>query len=55
MKKKYSVPCSWEVYGTTIVEAESWAEAISEAEAAPLPADSSYIEDSFKIEGDTSL
>ena len=50
MKKTYIVPCSWEVYGITIVEAESWDEAISTAEESPLPIDNSYIEDSFRID-----
>jgi len=50
MKKTYRVPCSWEVYGITMVEAESWDEAISTAEESPLPIDNSYIEDSFRID-----
>ena len=50
MKKTYRVPCSWEVYGITVVEAESWDEAISIAEDAQLPSDNSYIEDSFRID-----
>jgi hypothetical protein len=50
MKKTYRVPCSWEVYGITVVEAESWDEAISTAEESPLPIDNSYIEDSFRID-----
>jgi len=48
--KFYKVPCSWEVYGTTVVEAESWEEAISKSEDAPLPSDGSYIEGSFRID-----
>lgn len=50
MKKIYRVPCSWEVYGITVVEAESWDEAISTAEESPLPIDNSYIEGSFRID-----
>ena len=50
MKKTYRVPCSWEVYGITVVEAESWDEAISTAEESPMPIDNSYIEDSFRID-----
>ena len=50
MKKTYRVPCSWEVYGITVVEAESWDEVISTAEESPLPIDNSYIEDSFRID-----
>ena len=48
----YKVPCSWEVYGSTVVEAESWDEAISIAESAdcPLPVETSYVEDSFRID-----
>ena len=48
--KLYRVPCSWEVYGITVVEAESWDEAISKSEDAPLPSDGSYIEGSFRID-----
>jgi len=50
MKKTYKIPCSWEVYGFTVVEAESWDEAIITAEESPLPIDSTYIEDSFRID-----
>jgi len=48
--KLYKLPCSWEVYGITEVEAESWDEAIITAEESPLPLESSYIEDSFRID-----
>lgn len=48
--KFYKVPCLWEVYGFTVVEAESWDEAIITAEESPLPIDSTYIEDSFRID-----
>ena len=34
----------------TVVEAESWDEAISKSEDAPLPSDGSYIEGSFRID-----
>jgi len=52
MKKTYGVPCSWEVYGTMMVEAESWDEAVNIAEngSLPLPDESSYIGDSFRID-----
>ena len=50
MKKTYRVPCSWEVYGSTVVEAESWEEAISKSEDAQLPSDGSYIDGSFRID-----
>lgn len=52
MKKTYKIPCSWEVYGITMVEAESWDEAISIAESGSLllPDESSYISDSFRID-----
>ena len=50
MKKTYRVPCSWEVYGITVVEAESWDEAISTAGESPWALESSYIEDSFRID-----
>ena len=50
--KFYKVPCLWEVYGFTVVEAESWDEAISIAESGslPLPDESSYIGNSFRID-----
>lgn len=52
MKKTYRIPCSWEVYGITVVEAESWDEAISTAEdgSLQLPIDGSYVSDSFRID-----
>ena len=52
MKKKYTIPCSWEVYATAVVEAESQDEAISIAEDHnfPLPTDSDYICGSFRID-----
>ena len=50
MKKTYRVPCSWEVYGITEVEAESWDEAISTAEESSLPDESDYVDGSFRID-----
>ena len=52
MKKTYRVPCSWEVYATAEVEAESWNEAISKVEddSFPLPTDPDYVDASFKID-----
>jgi hypothetical protein len=52
MKKTYRVPCSWEVEAIMKVEAESWDEAISKAgnDRLPLPDESSYISDSFRID-----
>jgi hypothetical protein len=52
MKKTYRVPCSWEVYATAEVEAESWNEAISKVEDDnfPLPTDTDYIGASFKVD-----
>ena len=52
MKKTYRVPCSWEVYATAEVEAESWEEAISKVEDDnfSLPTDPDYVGSSFKVD-----
>jgi len=50
-KKFFTVACSWEVYATMDIEAESLEEAVDIARFdSPLPNEPSYIEDSFKIE-----
>ena len=48
--KTYRVPVVWQMYGIVEVQAESLSEAIHEAQAAPLPEDSSYIEGSFEVD-----
>ena len=48
--KTYKVPVVWQMYGYVEVEAESMAEAIHEAQAAPLPEDASYVEGSFEVD-----
>ena len=48
--KKFKVPCSWEMYGTMYVEADSQEEAINKADDLPLPTDGYYIEDSFRVD-----
>jgi len=48
--KIYRIACEWAVYGTMHIEAESLKEAIQKAEDDyPLPTDSEYIDDSFKV------
>ena len=55
MIKKYKIPCCWQMYGYLDVEAESWDEAIEEAEAddTPQPTDGDYVEASFEVDHDT--
>ena len=48
-KKLYRIPVLWTVSGTMLVEAESLSEALIEAEDAPLPEASDYIEGTFEI------
>jgi hypothetical protein len=48
-KKLYRIPVEWAVTGTTLVEADSLAEALIEAEDAPLPEAIDYIEGTFEI------
>jgi len=52
MKKTYRVPCSWQVYATAEVEAESWDEAIARVEDDnfPLPTDPDYVDASFEVD-----
>lgn len=49
MKKLYRIPVEWTVSGTMLVKAENLAEAIEEADNAPLPKASEYIEGSFLV------
>ena len=50
-KKFFKVACSWEVYATMDIEAESLDEAMDIAQFdSPLPNEPSYIEDSFKFD-----
>ena len=48
----YKIPCSWEVYGTIEVAANSLDAAIEkvEDEGFPLPSRSSYVEGSFEVD-----
>jgi len=50
----YEIPCSWEVYGTVEVAANSLDAAIEkvEDEDFPLPSRSSYIDGSFEVDYD---
>jgi hypothetical protein len=48
-KKLYRIPVEWAVTGTMLVEADSLAEALIEAEEAPLPEATDYIEGTFEV------
>lgn len=48
-KKLYRIPVEWAVTGVMLVEAESLAEALVEAEEAPLPEAQEFIEGTFEI------
>lgn len=48
-KKLYRIPVEWAVTGVMLVEAESLAEALVEAEDAPLPEAQNFIEGTFEI------
>ena len=48
-KKLYRIPVEWAVTGTMLVEADSLAEALIEAEDAPLPEATDYIEGTFEV------
>ena len=54
MGKYYEIPCTWEVYGTMEVEADSLEEAIALAERddSPMPDESDYVDGSFQIDRD---
>ena len=54
MSKYYEIPCSWEVYGTMEVEANSLEEAITLAERddSPMPDASDYVDGSFEVDRD---
>jgi len=56
MSKYYEIPCSWEVYGTMEVEANSLEEAIKLAERddSPMPDDSDYVDGSFEVDRDVA-
>ena len=48
--KTYKIGVVWQMYGYVEVEAESLAEAIHEADFAPLPENGEYIEGSFEVD-----
>ena len=56
MSKYYEIPCSWEVYGTMEVEANSLEEAIELAERddSPMPDASDYVDGSFEVDRDVA-
>lgn len=49
MKKKFRVPCTWQMYGYVEVEAEDWDEAEMLADGAPVPEEGSYVFASHEI------
>ena len=54
MAKYYEIPCSWEVYGTMEVKANSLEEAIELAEKDdyPMPDAPDYVDGSFQVDRD---
>lgn len=48
-KKLYRIPVEWAVTGVMLVEAESLAQALVEAEDAPLPEATDFIEGTFEV------
>ena len=54
MGNYYEIPCTWEVYGTVEIEADSLEEAIELAERddSPMPDDSDYVDGSFQVDRD---
>tara|TARA_B100000085_G_scaffold131480_1_gene119734 strand:+ start:2834 stop:3049 length:216 start_codon:yes stop_codon:yes gene_type:complete len=50
--RTYRIPCSWQVYATAEVEAESWDDAIKKVEDDnfPLPLDTDYVDASFEVD-----
>ena len=49
-KKFYTIGATWQMYGNTIVEAESLEEALMKVYEAPLPTDAEYLVGTFEIE-----
>ncbi len=45
----YKIPCTWHMYGTHEIEANSIEEAAQKAEDLPLPENGEYIEDSALV------
>ena len=49
-KMKYTIPCSWQMYGYLKIQAESLEEAIKLAENDYNLPDGSYVEASFEVD-----
>jgi hypothetical protein len=49
---KYKIPCTWTVCGDLEIEADNLEAAILEAEDAPLPVTSEFIDGSFEVNHD---
>ena len=54
MKKTFIIPCTWQMYGTYHIEAETLEKALEIADDSPLPKedDSSFVDCSFEIDHD---
>ncbi len=48
-KKLYRIPVEWAVTGMMLIEADSLAQAIADADDAPLPEAKDYIDGSFNV------
>lgn len=48
---KFEIPCSWQMYGTMEIEADTLKEAIQKAndDSSPLP-DGDFVTDSFQVD-----
>lgn len=50
IKKKFIVPCYWEIYANVEVEAKDIEEAVMIVDDGPLPENGSYVTDSFHVD-----
>ncbi len=48
----YTIPCSWQMYGTLEIEADSLEQAIEKAEddSTALPTEGAYVDASFDVD-----
>ena len=48
----YTIPCSWQMYGTLEIEADSLEQAIEKAEddSTALPTEGTYVDASFDVD-----
>ena len=54
---KWRIQCSWEMYGSYEIEADTQEEAVAEVEAddTPLPTNGDFIVGSFKVDHDGEI